>query len=442
MMSSASFGLPVGSPPNSNLTSSSSAHQIRLSRRSSVSLGAPLLSTLERTMSVLRGDIVEKMKESVGYELEPALAAHNLHRRLSRGGSSSTSTSQQQHSTTMTSMGEVIDVGGSPIPLARRKHRKWRKSGRMKGASSSSRNLAEDPLRDGGDGGAPGEGGDGDDNGEDEDEEEVRRSQRGRRRAQSFMGEETENDWDDDDSVDEDQLRRRQERIESARRRAKATKKSGDAAAAPQQVRSYDGGGGGDDDDDDVGSMADAAAAAAARDPALSTSSSLGSSSANMMTSTVQPQLLSLGSSSAVPTRVQAPAFRSPLLEQHDQMLKQWQQANKIHRPLRRGDAQPGGGNDDSDEDLEAGLPLLSRDKAAAAAAGAGGGVGGGKKGGGGYGYGGVEVREDYDEAVMFLKDLCESLHLFGAPAHRIEYNMTRARYLLLLPLPCPGQPS
>lgn len=415
-MSSASFGLSVGSPPNSNLTSSSSAHQIRLSRRSSVSLGAPLLSTLERTMSVLRGDIVEKMKESVGYELEPALAAHNLHRRLSRGGSSSTSTSQQQQHSVMTSMGEVIDVGGSPIPLARRKHRKWRKPGRMKGSSSSSRNLTEDPLRDG-DGGA-GEGGDGDDNEEDE-EEEVRRSQRGRRRAQSFMGEETENDWDDDDSVDEDQLRRRQERIESARRRAKATKKSGNAAA-PQQMRN-DGGG-----DDDVGSMADAAAAAAARDPALSTSSSLGSSSASMLTSTVQPQLLSLASSSAVPTRGQSPAFRSPLLEQHDQMLKQWQQANKIHRPLRRGEARPGGGNDDSDEDLEAGLPLLSRDKAAAAAAGAGGGVGGGKKGGG-YGYGGVEVREDYDEAVMFLKDLCESLHLFGAPAHRIEYNMMRA---------------
>jgi hypothetical protein len=154
-----------------------------------------------------------------------------------------------------------------------------------------------------------------------------------------------------------------------------------------------------------------------------------------MRTSTVPPQLLSLDASSAVAARAQAPAFRSPLLEKHDQMLKQWQQANKIHRPLRRGDARPGGGNDDSDEDLEAGLPLLSRDKAAAAAA-AGGGVGGGKKGGGGYGYGGVEVREDYDEAVMFLKDLCESLHLFGAPAHRIEYNMTRARYLLP---PCPG---
>jgi hypothetical protein len=428
MMSSASFGLPpVGSPPGNSAggggLASSSSHQIRLSRRSSVSLGAPLLSTLERTMSVLRGDIVEKMKESVGFELEPALAAHNHQRRLSRG--SSTSTSQTYGGDDL----YANDVGDSPIPVARRKHRKWRKPGK-----TASRNL--DALGDG-----DGDGGDGvedekevdEDDEDDEAEEEVRRSQRVRRRAQSFMGVETEND-DDDDSLDEDKLRRRQERLLMERRRR--AKQGVRASAVPDD----DGGDGGKGD---IGLMADAAAEAAARDPAMSTSSSMDSSSM-MMASTVQPQLLSLASSSGVPTRghhnrliahqPQPQPFRSPLLAQHDQTIKQWQQANKVHG--RSANRLPGD-DDDDDDDLEAGLPLLSRDKTTHGKTNRK----HNKNGGGGdddaahhnqhhyHGYGGLEVRGDYEEAVMFLKDLCEALHLFGAPAHRIEYNMMRARY-------------
>jgi hypothetical protein len=130
MLSSASFGLPKPASPTT----------YRLSRRMSTSLAVPLLSSVERTLSVLRGDFVERMRESVGPELEDAIAAHHLQRRLSRGGSSTTSQT----------IGDVI--GPSSPTVRRKKNRKWRKrpveGGTRKVASSSSLSRSRGTLED------------------------------------------------------------------------------------------------------------------------------------------------------------------------------------------------------------------------------------------------------------------------------------------------------